>query len=57
MNRQGVRTDKPSDMENDANNYAKEIGSSLSTGATVAVLSCLTFKMRKIVKALPGLEI
>ena len=57
MNRQGVRINKPSDMENGANNYAKEIGSSLSTGATVAVLSCLTFKMRKIVKALPGLEI
>lgn len=52
MNRQGVRINKPSDMENGANNYAKEIGSSLSTGATVAVLSCLTFKMRKIVKAL-----
>lgn len=39
MNRQGVRTDKPSDMENDANNYAKEIGSSLSNGATVSRLT------------------
>lgn len=57
MDRQKVRVDKTSGIENDANDYAKEIGNPRYPLELLLRIITLSLKTQKIVKALPGLDI